>query len=139
MSVKVRLRRMGNRNRSFYRIVVADSRTSTNGRTIENLGWYNPQQDGINFKLDLERVAYWQQNGAQFSNTVNSLVKQARSLPPEAMAPPAPAESPAAEPAAAEPAPAEPPGAASGTEASEGDEPPPAAASPSEEPPPPAE
>jgi small subunit ribosomal protein S16 len=89
---------MGNRNRSFYRVVVADSRTPTDGRTIESLGWYDPRMEGVNFKLNMERVAYWQSNGAVFSNTVNSLVKQARSLPPEAMAPvrPAAVEPPAA-------------------------------------------
>ena len=99
MAVVVRLRRMGNRNNAFYRVVAADSRTPTDGRFIERLGWYNPNLDGTNFKLDLERVEYWQQNGAQFTGTVKSLVKKARNAPAEPAAPAEKAEEVKAEPA----------------------------------------
>lgn len=106
MGIRVRLRRMGNRNRPFYRIVAADARTSTIGRVKETLGWYDPEKDGVNFKLNLERVDYWQGNGAQFSDTVRSIVKKARKLPPEEAAPePVAVEVPVVELASPEPAP----------------------------------
>ena len=86
MAIKVRLRRMGNRNRAFFRVVAADSRAATTGRFVENLGWYDPRQSGVNFRLNQDRIDYWEQNGAEFSSTVKNLVKQARELPPEATA-----------------------------------------------------
>jgi len=100
MAVVVRLRRMGNRNNAFYRVVAADSRTSTYGKFIEKLGWYNPNLPGVNFNLDLDRVDYWKQNGAQFTGTVKSLVKKARVIPSE---PSAEAEAPAPEAVEEEP------------------------------------
>ncbi len=109
MPVRVRLKRMGNKNRAFYRVVAADGRTATNGRFVENLGWYNPLVDGVNFKLDLARVDYWLGNGAIFSNTVNNLVKRARALPPEEAAAPAPEPEVATEEPVAEAAPEEAP------------------------------
>lgn len=112
MAVVVRLRRMGNRNNAFYRVVAADSRTPTDGKFIERLGWYNPNLAGINFSLDLDRVDYWKQNGAQFTGTVKSLVKKARAVPAEPAAEakaaaPAPAPEPDVEEPVAEEAPAE--------------------------------
>lgn len=98
MPVSVRLKRMGNRNRAFFRVVAADGRTATTSRAVEELGWYDPRVDGVNFKLDLSRVDYWEENGAQFSSTVKNLVKRARSLPPTEE------EAPVAAPAAEEPA-----------------------------------
>jgi len=80
MAVIVRLRRMGNTNNSFYRVVVADSRSPSKGRFIETLGWYDPNIDGVNFKLDLERLDYWKGNGAQLSKTIASIVRKARRL-----------------------------------------------------------
>lgn len=90
MAIKVRLRRMGNRNRPFFRVVAADGRTSTTGRFVETLGWYDPNLDGVNFKLKQDRIDYWEQNGAEFSATVKNLVKKARDLPQEPVAEPAP-------------------------------------------------
>ena len=98
MAVVVRLRRMGGRNNPFYRVVAADSRTSTNGKFIERLGWYNPNLDGTNFKLNLERVEYWKLKGARFTGTVTSLVKKARNAPAEVAKPPAQATPPVTEP-----------------------------------------
>ena len=109
MAIKVRLRRMGNRNRPFFRVVAADGRTSTTGRFVETLGWYDPNLDGVNFKLKQDRIDYWEQNGAEFSTTVKNLVKKARNLPPEAVAEPAPEpETEEAAPAEEVAAPAEP-------------------------------
>jgi small subunit ribosomal protein S16 len=131
MAVKVRLRRMGNRNNPFYRVVAADARTATDGRFIENLGWYDPERDGTNFELKVDRVEYWKSQGAELSDTVSSLLKKAHAAPqpaPEAApaAPPAPAPEPepgpvadeaAAEPPAEEPADAEAPEKASAEDA----------------------
>ena len=109
MAIRVRLRRMGTRNNPFYRVVAVDARASTRGRVKETLGWYNPEQDGVNFNLNLDRIDYWGGNGAQFSNTVRSLVKRARALGPKeapASPPPEPVEAAVPEaPADAAPAP----------------------------------
>lgn len=83
--VKIRLRRTGCRNHAAYRVVAADRRSPRDGRFLEILGWYEPRRDGDNFKLDLDRIAYWQSKGAQLSETVASMVKKAkRAAVPEA-------------------------------------------------------
>ena len=81
MAVKIRLRRMGSKNAAFYRVIVQDGRRAPTGRFIETLGWYDPQQEGVNFSLNLERTDYWLNNGAQPSDTTASLIKKARTLP----------------------------------------------------------
>ncbi len=78
MSVKIRLRRMGRTNAAAFRVVATDARSPRDGRFLETLGWYDPKQEGTNFKLDIDRVAHWQSQGAQVSDTVNSLVRRAR-------------------------------------------------------------
>ncbi|VGO16576.1 30S ribosomal protein S16 [Pontiella desulfatans] len=83
MAVKIRLRRMGNRNAAFYRVIVQDGRVAPTGRFIETLGWYDPKQEGNNFSLNLDRVNYWLSNGAQPSETAKSLIKKAGALPVE--------------------------------------------------------
>lgn len=76
--VKIRLRRTGCRNHAAYRVVAADQRAPRDGKFLEILGWYEPRQDGDNFKLELDRIAYWQSKGAQLSETVASMVKKAK-------------------------------------------------------------
>lgn len=77
--VVIRLARSGAKKRPFYNIVAADSRNRRDGRFIERVGFYNPvaaaSEKGL--VVNVERVAYWQQNGAQLSPTVARLVKQA--------------------------------------------------------------
>ena len=112
--VKLRLRRVGNRNRPVYRVVVADQRLPRDGRFIEEIGTYNPLQKDNNFRLDLDRVDYWLGVGAQASDTVASFIKKARkaadgSTETNSEATPAPAAeeatpAPAAEEAAPAPA-----------------------------------
>ena len=77
MSVKIRLKRVGAKNRAAYRIVVADSRSPRDGKCIEELGSYDPLKKGDNFTLDLERTKYWLSKGAQPSETVASFIKKA--------------------------------------------------------------
>jgi small subunit ribosomal protein S16 len=81
MAVKLRLTRTGANKDVSYRVVAADSRSPRDGRCIEILGWYDPKQRGRNFKLKLDRIDYWLSQGAQPSDTVNSLVKAARKAP----------------------------------------------------------
>jgi small subunit ribosomal protein S16 len=76
MSVKIRLRRMGAKKRPFYRVVVADSRASRDGRFIENLGYYNPCVEPPEIKIDGDRANYWLKCGAQPSDTAQALLKK---------------------------------------------------------------
>ena len=77
MAVKIRLRRMGAKKAPFYRIVVADSRYPRDGRFIEELGYYNPQEDPAVIKVDTEKAQKWIANGAQPTDTVRALLKKA--------------------------------------------------------------
>ena len=74
--VKIRLRRMGAKKNPYYRIVVADSRSPRDGRSIEELGTYDPQAETDKIKVDMERVKYWIANGAQPTDTVRGLIKK---------------------------------------------------------------
>ncbi len=76
MSVKIRMKRIGATKRPFYRIVVADSRRATNGRFIEELGFYNPISDPRMFRIDADKVKNWIANGAQPSKTCDRLFKE---------------------------------------------------------------
>lgn len=76
MAVSVRLKRMGGKNDVCFRVVAADSRSPRDGRFIEQLGWYVPKRESNSVQLDLERIKYWKENGAQVSDTVRNLVKQ---------------------------------------------------------------
>ncbi len=75
--VKIRLRRMGAKKNPFYRIVVADSHFSRDGRCIEEIGTYNPLTDPAEIKIDGEKALSWIKNGAQPTDTVKSLLKKA--------------------------------------------------------------
>jgi len=90
MAVKIRLRRMGNKNNPFYRVVAADSRSPVKGRFIERLGWYNPKSKESSFQIDMERIAYWRENGAEISDTVKNLITKTRNQPQEAAVLPEP-------------------------------------------------
>jgi small subunit ribosomal protein S16 len=77
--VVIRFSRGGSKHRPFFNVVVADSRNRRDGRFIERIGFYNPVApegpDGSRIQLD--RVAYWQEKGAQVSDAVAKLVKRA--------------------------------------------------------------
>jgi small subunit ribosomal protein S16 len=77
--VIIRLARGGAKKTPFYSVVVADSRNRRDGRFIERVGFYNPvaREGQEALRLDNERIAYWQGNGAQLSDCVARLVKQA--------------------------------------------------------------
>ena len=76
MAVRIRLRRMGNRNNHAYRIVVCDSRVRRDGRFIEILGHYNPVTTPAEFQIKEENAINWLRKGAVMSDTVRSLFKR---------------------------------------------------------------
>lgn len=90
--VKIRLVRMGNNKKPFFRIIVADVKRKINGRYLENVGWFDPKLAKNNLELKLDRVDYWIARGALLTDSVAALVRQQRRAKPAATA---------AEPAAA--------------------------------------
>ncbi len=77
--VKIRLTRGGAKKRPFYHVIVTDSRSARDGRNIERVGFYNPVAQGAEkrIELDLDRVKHWVDNGAQLTDKVADLYKQA--------------------------------------------------------------
>jgi small subunit ribosomal protein S16 len=74
--LSIRLRRTGTTKRPYYRVVVADSRMTRDGRFVEVLGHYDPRRDPAVVKIDTERASYWMGRGAKASDTVRSLLKR---------------------------------------------------------------
>ncbi len=97
--VTIRLARGGAKKRPFYNVVVTDSRNRRDGRYIERLGFFNPVARGQaeSLQLDLSRVDYWQQKGAQATDRVAYLIKQAHKQSPVSVAVGAAVEAPAPE------------------------------------------
>ncbi|MBD5461323.1 MAG: 30S ribosomal protein S16 [Lachnospiraceae bacterium] len=77
MAVKIRLRRMGRKKNPFYRIIVADSRSPRDGKCIEEIGTYDPNTDPSTVKVNEELAKKWLSNGAQPTEIVSKLFKQA--------------------------------------------------------------
>jgi len=79
VSVKIKLKQFGRRNRASYRVNAIDSRTARDGRVIEELGFYDPvSKDATKqFSVNRERVEYWLSQGAQPSDTVKNLLIKA--------------------------------------------------------------
>ena len=77
--VTIRLARGGSKKRPYYHLTVSDSRNSRNGRFIERVGFFNPVARGQEERLrvDNDRIEYWQGQGAQLSERVAKLVKDA--------------------------------------------------------------
>ena len=76
MAVKIRLKKMGTKNRTFFRIVVSDVRAPRDGRVIEELGIYDPIKNPALIKVDKDRALYWLGKGAQPTETVHSILKK---------------------------------------------------------------
>ena len=81
--VKIRLSRGGAKKRPFYHIIVTDSRSARDGRNIERVGYYNPVAAGAEKRVEInvERVQHWIGNGAQMTDKVADLYKQAQKAP----------------------------------------------------------
>ena len=77
MAVKIRLKIMGQKKSPFYRIVVADARSPRDGRFIEEIGTYDPNQEPSAFKVDEEAAKKWLNNGAQPTEVVGKIFKAA--------------------------------------------------------------
>ena len=76
--VKIRLQRQGAKKAPFYHIVVADSRTSRDGKIIEKIGTYDPMTDPSTIVLDKEKVEKLIKNGAKPTDSVKSLIERAK-------------------------------------------------------------
>lgn len=87
MAVKIRMTRMGNNKKPFFRIVVADEKRKINGRYLEIVGWYDPKLAKKNFELKLDRVEYWKGKGAILSDSVRSLLRESGRAARKAAAP----------------------------------------------------
>ncbi len=77
MATKIRLARAGAKKRPFYQIVVADGRSRRDGSFIENVGTYDPTKNPAVVKLNAEKTAAWLEKGAQPTDTVRQLLKNA--------------------------------------------------------------
>ena len=77
MAVKIRLKRMGQKKAPFYRIVVAGARSPRDGKFIEEIGTYDPNQEPSVFKVDEEAAKKWLNNGAQPTEMVGKIFKAA--------------------------------------------------------------
>lgn len=78
MALKIRLRQQGRTNRSFYRLVVTDSRAPRDGKYVEALGWYNPIEETDEKKLAIkpDRIQHWLSVGAQLTDNVENLIRR---------------------------------------------------------------
>ena len=74
--VKIRLKRMGMKKKPFYRVVVADEKAPRDGRFIDEIGYYNPDANPVELKIDAEKAQKWIKNGAQPTDTVRALLKK---------------------------------------------------------------
>ena len=77
MAVKIRLRRMGQKKAPFYRIIVADSRSPRDGKFIDEIGTYDPNLEPRAVTINEEAAKKWLSNGAQPTEVVAKLLKQA--------------------------------------------------------------
>ena len=75
MAVKLRLKRMGSKQKPYYRIVAADSRSPRDGRFIESVGTYNPLTNPATVTVDAEKVQAWLAKGAQPTVTVKNILE----------------------------------------------------------------
>ncbi len=76
--VKIRLQRQGAKKAPFYHIVVADSRSTRDGKVIEKIGTYNPMTDPATIVVDKEKVEAWVKNGAKMTDSVKALIEKTK-------------------------------------------------------------
>ena len=81
MAVRIRLTRVGATKQPSYRVVVSDSRNARDGRPIETIGHYDPRTDPVGVSIDADKAKKWLSQGAQPSDTVARLLRQAGVLP----------------------------------------------------------
>jgi small subunit ribosomal protein S16 len=83
MAVRIRLTRVGARKQPAYRVVVADSRSARDSRSIETIGHYNPRTEPVEVNIDADKAKHWLDRGATPSDTVARLFRTAGILPAE--------------------------------------------------------
>ena len=76
MAVHIRLTRKGRKKQPFYRIIVANSQSSRDGKFLDILGTYDPMREPAAVQIDTEKLAQWTEKGAIPSVTVRSLIKK---------------------------------------------------------------
>ena len=81
MAVKIRLARMGAKKRPYYRVVVADQESKRDGRFLEIIGTYDPNQDPAEVQIKQDRLQDWLEKGALPTDTVASLIKRLSQSP----------------------------------------------------------
>jgi small subunit ribosomal protein S16 len=81
MAVKIRLARMGAKKRPYYRVVVADQEAKRDGRFLEIIGTYDPNQDPAEVQIKQDRLQDWLEKGALPTDTVASLIKRLSQSP----------------------------------------------------------
>jgi small subunit ribosomal protein S16 len=81
MAVRIRLTRVGATRQPAYRVVVADSRSARDSRSIETIGHYNPRSEPVEVNIDADKAKHWLERGARPSDTVARLFRNAGILP----------------------------------------------------------
>jgi small subunit ribosomal protein S16 len=81
MAVRIRLTRVGAHKQPSYRVVVADSRSARDSRSLDTIGHYNPRTEPVELSIDAAKAKEWLAKGAQPSDTVARLLKAAGVLP----------------------------------------------------------
>jgi len=81
MAVRIRLTRVGAKKQPAYRVVVADARSARDSRSIDTIGHYNPRSEPVELNIDADKARSWLDKGAQPSDTVVRLLRQAGVLP----------------------------------------------------------
>jgi small subunit ribosomal protein S16 len=75
MSVCIRLTRGGAKKKPFYRVIVADSRNRRDGRVLDIVGFFNPQNREESITLKMDKIKAWVEKGGQLSPAVKKLIK----------------------------------------------------------------
>ena len=76
MAVAIRLRRTGRKSKPFYRVIVADERSPRQGKSVDNLGYYDPMQEPAQIQIDEEKALMWLKDGAKPTETARSLLSK---------------------------------------------------------------
>ena len=76
MAVRLRLQRHGKKGKPFYHLVAADARAKRDGRFIEKLGYYDPNQEPSVMEVKTDRVQYWYSHGAVVTDAVKNILKR---------------------------------------------------------------
>ncbi len=71
--LKIRLKQQGRKNAKVYRVIVAESASRRDGKAVDQIGFYNPIPNPSIIELDIQKLEYWINNGAQMTERVRKL------------------------------------------------------------------